>query len=72
MGRSIRLLIGSAAVSAIAAAVLATILASLSVMCPGLGRGAHPRRYLQSGFVCLRCSRRGCFVCFWLPRGRIT
>jgi hypothetical protein len=28
--------------------------------------------YLESGSGCLRCSRRGCFVCFFLPGGRIT
>jgi hypothetical protein len=30
------------------------------------------RRYLKPGFGCLRCSRRGCFVCFSLRRGRVT
>ena len=27
--------------------------------------------YLQPAFGCLRCSRRRCFVCFLLPRGRV-
>ena len=30
---------------------------------------AQSRRYLQSGFGRLRCSRRGCFVCFLLRDG---
>jgi hypothetical protein len=31
---------------------------------PTWERACDIRRYLQSGFVCLRCSRRACFVCF--------
>jgi len=33
---------------------------------------ARSRRYLQSGFGCPRCSRRGCFVCISLRGGCIT
>jgi hypothetical protein len=29
-------------------------------------------RYLQPRFGCLRCSRRGCFVCISRPGGRVT
>ncbi len=33
---------------------------------------ARTRRYLESESGCLRRSRRGCFVCFFLRGGRIT
>ena len=35
-------------------------------------RRAPTRRYLKLRFGCLRCSRRECFVCFYLRGGRIT
>jgi hypothetical protein len=33
---------------------------------------APTRRYLESDFRCLRCSRRACFVCSFLRSGHIT
>ena len=38
---------------------------------PGPMRTSN-RRYLKPGFGRLRCSRRGCFVCFFLRGGRVT
>src|SRR5690348_1017578 len=33
---------------------------------------ARSRRYLESESGCLRCKRRGCFVCIFLCGGRVT
>ena len=37
-----------------------------------LGTCAHSRRYLKPVSRCLRCSRRGCFVCIFCVVGCIT
>jgi hypothetical protein len=33
---------------------------------------ARSRRYLEPESGCLRCKRRGCFVCIFLCGGRVT
>jgi hypothetical protein len=47
-----------------ALAVETLTVATLGNQQTGPNKRAPIRRYLQSGFVCLRRSRRGCFVCF--------
>jgi len=39
---------------------------------PSARSRARTRRYLEPESGCLRCKRRGCFVCFFLRGGRIT